>query len=374
MEDHSSRLAKQRDAPESGRGEIDLRRDGLAEQRDRMAEDRDLEADERDRTAAERDREDEAGERVLSTGVIDLHERRRLTLMRHAGAAERQQAALDRSAAAADREQARVDRLVAASERDDSFEEREILVKDELTGVLQRGAGLLELQRELARSTRSGDPLVVAFIDVDGLKQINDEQGHGAGDEVLRAVGQMLTTRMRSYDLALRYGGDEFVCILPGFGVAEATARFDVLRGELASGSPAVSVTFGVAECRAGEDADSLIARADAALYDVRRRVRGATRFVARTQGDGGSAVAAHVLLNDSAVVSMGIATLQAHWNDLSSADRAHLLERMLNHASSIDGRLKDMTQGHLSFAVDVAAGNGHVASGHNGGAAREST
>src|SRR5207247_2469437 len=133
----------------------------------------------------------------------------------------------------------------------------------------------VELQREIARSNRSGDSFVVAFLDVDGLKHINDGQGHGAGDEVLRAVGEKLATGMRSYDLALRYGGDEFVCILPGFGIAEARARFNLLRADLASGSPPVSATFGLAELHAGEDGDGLIARADAALYDARRHERG---------------------------------------------------------------------------------------------------
>ncbi|MCU1450681.1 MAG: diguanylate cyclase/phosphodiesterase & domain with sensor(s) [Acidimicrobiales bacterium] len=375
MEHHLARLGQPRARSELDPDEIDLRRDGLADERDRAADERDREADDRNRMADERDHEEETAERVMSKGVIDLQERRRLTLMRHGAAAERQQAALDRSAAAADRDQARTDRLVAAAERDDSFEEREILLKDELTGVLQRGAGLMELQRELDRSSRSGDPLVVAFLDVDGLKQINVEQGHGAGDDVLRAVGTMLTTRMRSYDLALRYGGDEFVCILPGFGLAEATARFRVLRRQLASGSPAVSVTFGLAESEAGEETENLIARADAALYDVRRRARtgGDGLDSISAAGDAGAAVAAHGLLNDSAVVSMGITTLQTHWNDLPAPDRMHLLERMLTHASSMDDGLKDLTQGRLTLSRSVPNGTGHAASGHNGKAARES-
>jgi diguanylate cyclase (GGDEF)-like protein len=368
VEGQLARLSQARDRSESG-DEIDLRRDRLADQRDCLADQRDREADERHLTADERDRGDEAAERVMSGGVIDLHDRQRLTLIRHAAAAERQQAALDRAAAAADRAQARMDRTVAAAERDDSFEEREILLKDELTGVLQRGAGLLELQRELDRSSRSGDPLVVAFLDVEGLKQINDEQGHGAGDDVLRTVGNALTTKMRSYDLALRYGGDEFVCILPGFGLAEATARFHVLRRQLASASSPVSVTFGLAESQAGDEAESLIARADAALYDVRRRERtgGEGPDSVTAEGDAATAVAAHGLLNDSAVVSMGITTLQTHWNDLPAPDRLHLLERMLTHAASMDDGLKDITQGRLNLSHRAPNGNGAETSGKNG-------
>ena len=236
---------------------------------------------------------------------------------------------------------------MAARERGDADEEREILQRDELTGVLQRGAGLIALEREMARSTRSGDTFVVAFIDVDGLKRVNDEQGHGSGDELLRILGETLRSGMRSYDLALRYGGDEFVCILPGFGVAEAEARFRLLQARLASGPVPVSVTFGVAEWRPGEDTESLLARADAALYDVRRKARGTEQSREDpSQDDGASAVLAHTLLNSSAVVSMGIATLEAHWDALLGTERLHLLQRMLTHASLIDVRLKELTRG----------------------------
>ena len=287
----------------------------------------------------------------MSTGVIDLSERRSLALLRHQAAAERQQAALDRGAAAADRKQAAQDRLVAERERGDADEEREILQRDELTGVLQRGAGLIALEREVARSTRSGDTFVVAFIDVDGLKRVNDDLGHGSGDEILRILGETLRSGMRSYDLALRYGGDEFVCILPGFGVAEAEARFRTLQAKLASGPVPVSVTFGLAEWRPGEDTEALLARADAALYEVRRTLRGGSGEAA-FERDEGSAVTAHGLLNSSAVVSMGITTLQAHWDGMPDPERAHLLQRMLAHASFLDDRLKGLTQGRLSIGA----------------------
>jgi diguanylate cyclase (GGDEF)-like protein len=188
---------------------------------------------------------------------------------------------------------------------------------------------------------------VVAFIDVDGLKQINDDLGHGSGDEVLRVLGETLRAGLRTYDLALRYGGDEFVCILPGFGVAEAQARFRVLQARLAEGPVPVSVTFGVAESRPGEDTEALLARADAALYDVRRTARrGEGVREVPSDRDEAAAVTAHGLLNSSAVVSMGITTLQLHWDTLSGPDRAHLLQRMLSHASFVDERLKGLTQG----------------------------
>ena len=324
-------------------------RDREAEERDREADGRDREAEERDHEAKEEDQQAEAAERRVPDGVIDLRERRRLTLLRHKAAAERQQAALDRAAAAADRKQASFDRQAAAHWRAGADEEREILQRDELTGVLQRGAGLIALEREIARSGRSGDPFVVAFIDVDGLKRINDENGHGSGDEALRTLGETLRTGLRSYDLALRYGGDEFVCILPGFGAAEAAARFRLLQGQLASGQVPVSVTFGVAEWKRDDDVESLLTRADAALYEVRRQARGregSSDLVA----DETTAVAAHRLLNSSAVVSMSIMTLLANWDAMQADDRVHLLQRMLKHASSMDDRLKGLTQGRLTL------------------------
>jgi diguanylate cyclase (GGDEF)-like protein len=296
---------------------------------------RDRRGDERDRLAEERDRQ--ADERDDDT--IDLRDDHALVELRDAAGADRRDAASDRAVAADDRKHAGLDRLVAAHARDDANEERTILQTDVLTGLLQRGAGLIALEREAARSTRTGESFVVAFIDVDGLKHTNDEQGHASGDALLRTLGVALRGSMRSYDLALRYGGDEFVCILPGFGIAAAQRRFTDLQATLAAGPVPVSVTFGVAEWRRGETTEALLARADAALYDVRRTERGA-------DDDEASAVAAHGLLNSSAVVSLGIDTLREHWDELSGADRAHLLERMQVHSSSIDDRLRDITQG----------------------------
>src|SRR5439155_4866485 len=228
--------------------------------RDHLAGERDREADARDRQADDRDRRAETADREVPAEVIDLRERRSLTLLRHQAAAERQQAALDRAAAAADRLSAGQDRRAGMQERSDANTERQILQHDELTGLLQRGAGLIALEREIARSDRSGDGFVIVFIDVDGLKLINDEYGHGSGDRALRTVGETLRARLRSYDLALRYGGDEFVCILPGFGVAEAEARLAALQAELTSGPDPVPITFGVAEWPAREGTESLSA------------------------------------------------------------------------------------------------------------------
>jgi diguanylate cyclase (GGDEF)-like protein len=297
----------------------------LTDARDRRGDERDRLADERDRRADDRD-----------NATVDIGDGRAVAVMRDAAGA-------DRKKSATDRKHSELDRLVAAHERGDAFQEREILQTDVLTGLLQRGAGLIALEREAARSTRSGEAFVVVFIDVDGLKNTNDEHGHARGDLLLRTLGVALRASMRPYDLALRYGGDEFVCILPSFNSAAADVRFTALQATLAAGSPAVAMTFGTAESRPGEATDALLARADAALYGVRRAERGEDDF---SHADAASAVAAHGLLNSSAVVSLGIDTLQESWDDISGAERAYLLERMHIHSSSIDDRLRELTQG----------------------------
>ena len=123
---------------------------------------------------------------------------------------EREQAADDREAGARDRVEASRDRERAAHDRSDAARERAEAGVDVLTGALARGRGLLDLRREIARARRSDGRLVLAFVDVDGLKPINDLQGHAVGDALLRDVAVVMRTALRSYDLVVRYGGDEF--------------------------------------------------------------------------------------------------------------------------------------------------------------------
>jgi diguanylate cyclase (GGDEF)-like protein len=138
---------------------------------------------------------------------------------------------------------------------------------DELTGALRRGAGLAALQREIDRTRRfPGKGLVAIFIDVDGLKQVNDRDGHAAGDERLRCTVAAMRERLRSYDLVIRYGGDEFLCVLTDSGALEAERTAATLREHvLASSGGTISV--GIAELVAGDSVDALVERADAALY-----------------------------------------------------------------------------------------------------------
>lgn len=116
-------------------------------------------------------------------------------------------------------------------------------------------------------------PFMLAFVDVDGLKAVNDSLGHAAGDQLLRKVVDSLRSNLRSYDLLVRFGGDEFVCALSDLGLAEANKRFEKINGELKSSFDA-SITVGLAHLEPGDSLVSLIARADEALYEERRPPR----------------------------------------------------------------------------------------------------
>lgn len=149
-----------------------------------------------------------------------------------------------------------------------------LATQDELTGVLRRGAGTTQMAKEINRALRSAEPrLVVAFLDIDGLKQINDTRGHEAGDELIRVVASSLRRRFRSYDHVIRWGGDEFLCVLPE--VDEALARValaEVVRTVVSETGHGFS--FGVATVQPGDSVETLVGRADAELYAMRGRRR----------------------------------------------------------------------------------------------------
>jgi diguanylate cyclase (GGDEF)-like protein len=199
-------------------------------------------------------------------------------LDRRAGAAERGAAGRDRSTAltdrgsgAAERGQAGDDRDTALSDRGASAVDREHASLDGLTGTYVRGAGLLEFEREVVRAQRTGQPLALAFVDVDHLKAVNDAGGHAAGDRLLAHVADTLRARLRRYDLVVRYGGDEFVCALPGVRAADAEQRFALVNADLAGQG---SVTVGIAEHHQDATLAELIAGADRALYAHRAAQR----------------------------------------------------------------------------------------------------
>jgi diguanylate cyclase (GGDEF)-like protein len=199
---------------------------------------------------------------------------RRVSVARLEAASDRRLAALDRLAAARERKLAELDRDNAMADRDASADERGVASLDGLTGVYVRSAGLMELEREIARSRRTGQPFSVAFVDVNGLKRVNDTHGHAAGDRLLLEVANALRANQRTYDLTVRYGGDEFVCALPGVTLDDAAIRMSCVNAALADAPEHGSVSVGVAELRADDSLDSLVERADGALYLKRRQDR----------------------------------------------------------------------------------------------------
>ncbi len=151
---------------------------------------------------------------------------------------------------------------------------------DELTGCLNRRAVLVRLREEIARSQRAGSRVSCLMLDIDNLKQINDTFGHLEGDRVLREAGASLRGQLRAYDVAARYGGDEFLVLLPSAercAALQAATRMTAAVSRIRSPANAtarvsVSVTFGAATSRPGDLPDSLVQRADQALLNAKRR------------------------------------------------------------------------------------------------------
>lgn len=270
-----SQSTLERDEVAQARAESARIRDETAGGRDRVAEERDKAAQARDRLAAQLDAElerleaesrspDGNGIRGLELLLRAAGDRKRAAESRTRAAAQRAAAALDREEAALDRRQAALDRAAAA-------EELALEGFDYVTGALRRRVGLAAIQREMDRTARSDESLVVAFIDIDGLKTVNDELGHETGDELLRETVNAIKNRLRSYDVLTRIGGDEFICSLAGQDVAGATERFAQISARLAEGKTCASFTVGLAERRRHDSVDDLIRRADEAMRQARR-------------------------------------------------------------------------------------------------------
>jgi diguanylate cyclase (GGDEF)-like protein len=160
---------------------------------------------------------------------------------------------------------------------------------DPLTGLYNRRHLEQVLKREISFAQREGHAVGIILLDLDGFKQLNDTLGHAAGDAALCAVGEFLRSRLRAYDTACRYGGDEIVVVVPGADAAAAGALAEQLRagieqlvvGEAGAAGPRLTASLGVAAFPAGGTAaDALLHAADAALYrakaDGRNRVASA--------------------------------------------------------------------------------------------------
>lgn len=157
---------------------------------------------------------------------------------------------------------------------------RRIMLNDGLTSVYNRRSILQMLGQEMARSQRNNTALTVAIIDVDHFKKVNDTHGHLTGDLVLKTLTQLLKQRLRRSDLIGRYGGEEFIVVLPDASKVQALKFLDEIRETFADiehlAEQPFKITFsgGVAEYRMGESQRTILERADQALYRAKHEGR----------------------------------------------------------------------------------------------------
>ena len=160
---------------------------------------------------------------------------------------------------------------------------RERAIRDPLTGLHNRRYFTETAGRDAARAARAGEPLAILALDIDHFKTVNDRFGHAAGDLVLKVLAEILTAGVRDSDLVCRFGGEEFVVLLPGASMAVACERAEAVRGEFAAtpmdlgdGTEIRStVSVGVAVFRGeGDSHEAALGRADAALYEAKRAGR----------------------------------------------------------------------------------------------------
>jgi diguanylate cyclase len=161
----------------------------------------------------------------------------------------------------------------------------QLVASDALTGALSRRAVLPLIERSLKRAARTGVPACVAMIDLDWFKSINDRFGHLAGDQVLRRVVDLIRERSRESDVIARFGGEEFVLLLPGASEHTAARLVDRIRGGIAAADWSdigpelkVSVSCGIANLGPTDTIDGVLARADKALYEAKRGGRNQLR------------------------------------------------------------------------------------------------
>ncbi|EMG38059.1 diguanylate cyclase (GGDEF) domain-containing protein [Desulfocurvibacter africanus PCS] len=152
---------------------------------------------------------------------------------------------------------------------------------DVLTGVPNRRQLMARLEEELARAMRTGQPLACALMDVDHFKRVNDTHGHQKGDTVLKALARIARETVRGYDVVGRFGGEEFLLVLPGTDSEHAVELAERVRlavqDRLATetGLPSVvTISLGVATLRPGDNVESLVKRADDALYRAKEKGR----------------------------------------------------------------------------------------------------
>ncbi len=164
---------------------------------------------------------------------------------------------------------------------------------DFLTQILNRAEILAALKRELSRSKRDGKPAAIILADVDHFKQINDSLGHAAGDEVLKEIARRLKSELRPYDVVGRYGGEEFLLILPNCNLVTAIRRADEIRFLVSRdviltplAKIPVTMSMGITVTHSGFDTmEDLLQQADVALYRAKQNGRNCVQGLEETEG-----------------------------------------------------------------------------------------
>jgi len=158
---------------------------------------------------------------------------------------------------------------------------RQLATTDPLTSALNRRAFQQRAEHELVRSQRQGTPLCLAMLDLDHFKRVNDQYGHAVGDKVLVAFSELCRQQARSTDLFARFGGEEFVILLPDSDLNAAQLRLERLRNALhaqpldtAQGPLHVTVSIGLSCAQPGDSLQQLLQRADAQLYNAKAQGR----------------------------------------------------------------------------------------------------
>ncbi len=160
---------------------------------------------------------------------------------------------------------------------------QEMSVRDPLTGLYNRRYMQETLEREIKRAHRDSKPIGIIMLDVDHFKSVNDTHGHNAGDLVLKTLARFLGNNLRGEDVACRYGGEEFILIMPGLSLKDSEAKAERMRHEIEStlqvqylDNPiSITVSIGVAAFpEHGGHADPLISIVDAAMYEAKKRGR----------------------------------------------------------------------------------------------------
>lgn len=186
-------------------------------------------------------------------------------------------------------------RIEAQRQANDEHERlRELAMRDPLTGLWNRRAVMQALQREFVRHRRERRSMAVVMLDLDRFKEVNDRLGHSAGDDVIRKAASRMNARVRPYDTLGRYGGEEFIALLPGCTTDAAFTIADRLRTSLTCRpirtqgcDLAVTVSIGVASCAdlTSHAAWDLVQAADAALYQAKCDGRNCVRTAPASEG-----------------------------------------------------------------------------------------